>query len=68
MTGMESHLSEVLRQVDAHKAEDKKRRGREEERKRREEARMAKAARVEDVNSDMDVTEDGRRGEGEDEG
>ena len=29
---------------------------------------MAKAARVEDVNSDMDVTEDGRRGEGEDEG
>ena len=42
MTNLENELSEVTKQVDAHKAEDKKR-----ERRRREEAREAREARVE---------------------
>ena len=52
VTKMERDLIEVLKQVDAHKAEDKRR-----DRKRREEAGEAGEARVEEVHSD--VTERG---------
>ena len=52
VANIEKEFTEVLMQVDAHKADEKK------ERRRREEAREAEAARVEEVNSDMDVTED----------
>ena len=51
MVEMEKELADVQRQITAHKADDIRR-----ERRRREEV---KTARVEDVDSDMDVGEGG---------
>ena len=63
VTKVEKDLSEVVKQIDAHRAEDKKR-----ERKRRAEAREARGPNVEEVISDMEVTEDGGDGDSTREG
>ena len=63
VTKVEKDLSEVRKQMDAHRAEDKKR-----ERKRRAEAREARGPKVEEVISDMEVTEDGGDGDSTGEG